>query len=393
MTVVRLFPRLLASCAFAATLTFAAAQPALSAEPAYANWFRYEQGVEAHWTFEEVPGDENQLKIKRTDGTGPVRKLFVLYPKPSSAYKVAISKILTVFANKGVNAEITVYNFKGDEQRGMDAIKLAEQDSNELIFSMGSKSTAFLWDSYKGGQIPVVSVCSKDPVLLGQMASYEEGSGTNFAFTSLNMPVEVQMAYILDFMPDLRNFSILVDSRNISAVETQANPMAALAKEKGISVQMLSVEDPANAAEELDGLVADAVTTMRKSDPLLERSLFWITGSTAVFREIDTINANADRVPVLSVVPEVVTEGPNSAVMSIGISFESNAHLASLYAHSLLQETAKVGDLNVGIVSPPDIAINFLKAREIGLEIPFSFIESASFIYGYDGEAVRSTGG
>ena len=156
---------------------------------------------------------------------------------------------------------------------------------------------------------------------------------------------------------------------------------------------MLSVEDPANAAAELDDLVANAVTTMRKSDPLLERSLFWITGSTAVFREIETINANADRVPVLSVVPEVVAEGPDSAVMSIGISFESNAHLASLYAHSVLQKTAEVGDLNVGIVSPPDIAINFLKAREIGLEIPFSFIESAGFIYGYDGEAVRSTGG
>ncbi|WP_282610677.1 ABC transporter substrate binding protein [Pelagibius sp. Alg239-R121] len=393
MNAVQHLPRIVASCLFAVCLTLFAGQPAVSAEPAYANWFRYETEQEAHWKFNEVPGDENQLVITRTDGVGPVRKLFVLYPKPSSAYKVAISKILSVFANKGVNAEITVYNYKGDEQRGMDAIKLAEQSESELIFSMGSRSTAFLWDTYKGGAIPVISVCSKDPVLLGQAEAYDQGSGTNFAFTSLNMPVEVQMAYIVDFMPDLRNFSILVDSRNISAVETQANPMAELAREKGISVQMISVEDPANAAAELEGLVSSAVTTMRKSDPLLERSLFWITGSTAVFREIETINANSDRVPVLSVVPEVVAEGPDSAVMSIGISFESNAHLASLYAHSVLQRTANIGDLDVGIVSPPDIAINFLKAREIGLEIPFSFIESASFIYGYDGEAVRSTGG
>ena len=297
------------SCMLALGGAVFATHPATAGEPAYASWFRYEKELEAHWKFDEVPGDANQLRISRTDGTGPMRKLFVLYPKPSSAYKVAISKILMVFSNKGVNAEITVYNFEGDEQRGMDAIKLAEQSESDLIFSMGSRSTAFMWDHYKGGEIPVVSVCSKDPVLLGQMDAYDQGSGTNFAFTSLNMPVEVQMAYIHDFMPDLRNFAILVDSRNISAVETQANPMAELARQKGISVQMLSVEDPDDAAAELNSLVTNAVTTMRKSDPLLEQSLFWITGSTAVFREIETINANSDRVPVLSVVPEVVVRG------------------------------------------------------------------------------------
>lgn len=54
--------------------------------------------------------------------------------------------------------------------------------------------------------------------------------------------------------------------------------------------------------------------------------------------------------------------------------------------------TSSVGDLDVGILWPPDIAISFLKAREIGLEIPFSFIESAGLIDGNDGEAVRSTG-
>jgi putative tryptophan/tyrosine transport system substrate-binding protein len=55
-----------------------------------------------------------------------------------------------------------------------------------------------------------------------------------------------------------------------------------------------------------------------------------------------------------------------------------------------LSGAAKVGDLKVGIVSPPDIAISFLKAREIGTRVPFSFFESASFVYDYDGRPVRS---
>jgi putative tryptophan/tyrosine transport system substrate-binding protein len=41
-------------------------------------------------------------------------------------------------------------------------------------------------------------------------------------------------------------------------------------------------------------------------------------------------------------------------------------------------------------VSPPDIAISFLKAREIGLRIPFNFYESASFIYDYEGRPART---
>jgi putative tryptophan/tyrosine transport system substrate-binding protein len=137
--------------------------------------------------------------------------------------------------------------------------------------------------------------------------------------------------------------------------------------------------------------VKSAVAVMRKSDPTLGQSILWITGSTSVFGEIATINQNSDRVPVLSVAPEVVKAGDDSAALAIGISFESNAHLAAVYGAEILAGTQKVGELPVGIVSPPDIAINFRKAREIGLEIPFNFIESANFIYDYEGQAVRKT--
>ena len=48
--------------------------------------------------------------------------------------------------------------------------------------------------------------------------------------------------------------------------------------------------------------------------------------------------------------------------------------------------------MGVGIVSPPDIAINFRKAREIGLKIPFGFLERATFVYDYQGRMVRRNG-
>jgi len=367
--------------------------------PPYASWFRYKKRVAENW---EISGfEDNPYKVRiRLRGDDQIRgveteprwRVFVLYPKRSSAYDVAISKILEMFAERGIQAEITVMNFRRSDESGNAALKLANDEKMNLIFAMGSQSTAWLWKNYRDGKIPVVSVTSKDPVILGQTKDYDKGTGTNFAFTSLNMPVDAQMAYVRELKPNLKNLAILVDSNNVSAMRTQARPMAAMARSKGIRVLRLEVKKSENAAEELASMVKNAVSSMRKNDINLDHSLFWVTGSTSVFREIETINAHSDRVPVLSVVPEVVKEGDASAALSIGISFESNAHLAALYGIKVLTGEKDVGDLEVGVVTPPDIAINFRKVREIGLRIPFSFVEGASFIYDYDGKPVRSRG-
>ena len=384
---------LVALAAFAAIglagLPAAAEQP-----PSYREWFRPQEQTFEAWDFVEIEGDGSQVMVQKKNGgkLGPVVPIMVIFPRPSSAYDIAMSKILDVFHEKEINASFLLYNFHKDPARGNEALTLAKRQGYELIFSMGSESTAWLWKNYRGGEIPVVSVCSKDPVVLGQSPAYDVGTGTNFAFTSLNMPIEVQMAYVKELKPDLKNLGVLVNSQNVSAMETQAKPIKEFAQRLGIRVVELAVQNPDRATAELRGLVRDAVRVMRKNDPTLSSSLFWITGSTVVFREIATINENADRVPVLSVVPDVVMPGSDSAVLSIGISFESNAHLAAIYGADVLQGRVNVGDLNVGIVSPPDIAINFLKAREIGLEIPFSFFESASFVYDYEGRIVRNNG-
>jgi putative ABC transport system substrate-binding protein len=369
------------------------ADPAKAADKAgFSSWFRYSAEIEQAWQISEVPDDPSMAVMRRRSeqGRAPAQRVMVLYPRPSSAYDTAITKILQVFDAKEINAEILAVNFDMNGTLGRQAIDLAKAKDVSLIFAMGSESTAWLFKHYRGGAIPVVSVCSKDPVQLGQMPDYEHGSGMNFAFTSLNMPLDVQMAYVQELRPDLKNIAVLVDSKNVSAVQTQAEPIADYARQRGIQVIVGAINDPNQAKQELPGIVDDAVRTMRKSDPDLTKSLFWVTGSTSVFLEMKTINEHADRVPVVSVVPEVVKEGPDTAVMAIGISFESNAQLAAVYASDILAGRVRAGDLKVGIVTPPDIAVSFLKAREIGMRVPFSFFETASFIYDYDGKAVRT---
>jgi len=178
-------------------------------------WFRYGPGVDSAWTISADPAKPLQLSVQRKAraSSASSKRVLVLYPRPSSAYDIAITKILQEFDAKDVDATVTVINFEMNDVRGTESIQFAENNKIDLIFAMGSESTAWLFDNYRGGKIPVVSVCSKDPVQLGQIKDYERGSGSNFAFTSLNVPVEVQMAYVKELRPDLKNLAVLVDRR------------------------------------------------------------------------------------------------------------------------------------------------------------------------------------
>ena len=381
--------RMKAAALITAALLAAAIPEAAGAERPFGKWFKYSADVESTW---QVTGDAarpNYVSIRRIEASGARKRVLVMYPRPSSAYDIAITEILRTFASKEINADIDVINFELNDARGIAALREAEGNKVDLVFAMGSESAAWLFKHYKGGALPVVTVCSKDPVQLGQMKDYDSGSGNNFAFTSLNVPVEVQMAYVKELQPELKNLAILVDMKNISAVQTQAQPVADYLKEKGVTVIWGSVRNPEKAREELAKIVPDAVTEMRKTDPDLSRSLFWITGSTSVFKEMRTINQYADRVPVVSVVPEIVTKGSETAVLAIGVSFESNGRLAAIYGAQILSGK-QAGKMKVGLVSPPDIAISFLKARQIGMRVPFGFFEAASYVYDYDGRPVRT---
>jgi putative ABC transport system substrate-binding protein len=354
-------------------------------------WFKLLGGALEDWEIAAVSESRLRCTVTRRGRSGG-RRVHVVYPRKSTAYDVAMTTVLETFGAKSVDATFEVANFEQLDERGFALLWEAEQTRCELLFSMGSESTDWFWRKARSGSVPIVSVCSKDPVLLGQMPDYTSGSGVNFAFTSLNLVPEVQLAYLSQLKPDLRAVAILVDRKNLSAMETQALPFEAACRRLGVEAFLVAVQEPARAAAELAELVPKALERMRGTDPGLRSSLLWITGSTSVFTEITVINRAAGHVPVLSAVPEVVRAGPDSAVVSIGVSFENNARLAAAYGLDILAGRARASDLKVGVLSPPDIAINFMKAREIGLQIPFSFFEMAENIYGPNGRVVRSRG-
>lgn len=374
-------------------LALLATLPAHASDLLASDWFALGDRALQHWNVSQPdPADNRRLLIQRKEpAAGPLRRVMVIYPRKSSAYDTAMTAILADFAARRLSVEFLAVNYATDARRGSALLREAKRDGIALLFAMGSETVDWMYQEHRDIPIPVVTVCAKDPVQLGQMPDYERGSGNSFAFTSLNPLLDVQIEYLRELKPQLKNIAILVDAKNASAVETQARPIAEALGQQGVTVLDVAVTDPVQARQQLAELVPQAVAQMRQTDPALQHSIFWITGSTSVFAEIATITAHSDRVPVLSVVPEVVQAGRDSAVLSIGVSFESNAQLAAVYGAEILGGR-KPGEMKVGVVSPPDIAINFRRAREIGLKIPFTFFEAASFMYDADGRPVRADG-
>lgn len=358
------------------------------------DWLELSPAALADWAMAPVPDHpERRVYTSKWAADQPPRyRLMALVPKPSESYGVALSKIMEVLAEKQLGVALTVVNFDGHPQLGLDALAWADADGTQLIFSVGSNSTAFVHKRYAGGKLPVVTVVSKDPVLMGQIDSYDRGSGTNIAFTSLNMPMDTQIAYLRQVRPNLKNIGVLYDKKNASAVVTQVEPLDEAAKAESFRVLHVAVDGGSDPVADLKQGLPAAIEQMRGSDPALTGSVFWITGSTAVYENIATVNQYAANVPVISVLPNVVREGEDSAVLAIGVDERTNTHLAAIYALEILEGRADPGRLPVGRVTPPDIAINFRVARRIGLQLPFAFFESATFVYDYDGKLVRSFG-
>ncbi len=373
-----------------------------STEPIVLDWMSVKDPEDDYWKLVTELTYTSQFPgmVIRLDPVNkfPIYNIWFFYAKKSSAYDTALNTILTEFRNRDIQATFTIinveYNAKDKEAsllRFAAAVQTAQTDQADLIFSAGSDATAVFYSQFAKLGIPIVTVNSKDPVLLGQLPDYENGSGTSMAFTSLNVPIDLQMNYLLQFKPELKNIAILYSSSNKSAIETQVNPIRKAAEALNIHVMDVIVENADTAQEELAQKVPLAVAEIQKSDAEMQNSIFLVTGDTTVFSQIPTINQNADKIAVLSVVPENVQAGDDSAALAIGVSFVSNAQLAAYYAAQIL-DGADPGSFKVGVVSPPDIAINFKRARAIGMKIPFTFFESASFVYDGIGQLVRKNG-
>ena len=168
--------------------------------------------------------------------------------------------------------------------------------------------------------------------------------------------------------------------------------MRAAAERLSLNLVDITVSGAATASDELEAGLPRGIDAMRRLDPELANSVLLVTGSTSVYERIGLINRYAGDLPVISMLPDIVRAGDESALLSIGVNLTSALKLSTVYALDVITGKADPGSLPVGSVSPPDLAINFRVANRIGVQIPFSFLESSTFVYDLKGIEVVAFG-
>ncbi len=370
-------------------LMFVLFSPLLKANES-GNWISFSPDLRKKWKITTHTTITITPKVKPTMRS--TDKILVLIAKESSAYSTALESALNIFEKQQYFPNLLIVNYQENSNLAQYYLTKAQKENYQLIFAMGSVSTDYLITHFKNKKIPVLSICAKDPVLMGYVKDYESGSGKNFAFTSLNIPASYQIFYLNKLIFNLRNICVIYEKNNTSAWQTQAKPIKDYATENLLNYREITVNKPELARQELKNKCRQEVIELKKSDPDLKHSIFIITGSTSVFNNIDVVNEVSEYIPVFGLSPSMVSEGKNSATLAIGVSFELNAQLSAIYALKILRENCDPGKMKTGVLSPPEIAISFQQARLKQLKIPFSIVEAAGIIIDKNGKLVKNQG-
>lgn len=363
-----------------------------SESPFYLSWLELDNQFGNRWSWQDGGYNLEGRLYSSSAISNPDNRILILCAKKSSSYILAFNSILEVIEDRLPSTEFYFYNFNKDFDQADRIVNSGIMEEIDLVIAMGSEGMIYASENLEGLNIPVVTCINKDPVLLGYLNDYKSGSGTNIAYTSVNVPLNVNIEWIYKIKPELKAITILYDPDHSSVVASEVRPLIAELQVNGIDTFDGGVASGETLEEDLSSTIQQGLEYMNSVDPGLENSLFWITSSTNIFSELEIISANTGNVPVASSVPNTVNETENSAMVAIGIDRRNSANLAALYVVDILLGYSSPGDLPVGVVTPPDISINFQTAERIGESIPFEIFENASFIYGYEGTLLRSFG-
>jgi putative ABC transport system substrate-binding protein len=368
---------------------------ATGVDPTTLTWVKLTSKTLASWSLtEDVPDGARFTLSPNNLATlpGAPKRVLVIFTKPLNSFDDTLAKILSVLTEKQAPVVLTLVNVQQKDALLHAALAYGESAKFDLLAPMGSEVTQSVHDMYQNGKLPVLSLFTKDPVLQGYLKDFTTGSGTNLAYCTNAVPIEVQMAYLRQLKAGVKNIAVLYSDTSRSTLEAQVLPLKAIATKQGINVLDVVVHNDTQPGPEFQVAVPRALASMATGDPGLQASVFWATGTTAVINSVGLLSGMIGNLPMFSVYPDLVQQGSGSAILSVGVANVNLGLLDANYMLDLLYNGKTPAVMQAGVVSPPDLAISFMKSRQIGLSIPFGFFENAGYVYDHNGKAVRSNG-
>ncbi len=190
----------------------------------------------------------------------------------------------------------------------------------------------------------------------------------------MNLPADITLSFLRRFKPSLTQIGVLYAKSNTSAYLTQFLPLQKEAEKQGVTVFPIEVDEN-NPELALQYVMQTTVESMKVNDGNLRQSLLWLTGSSSLLNRLDEINLYSEQLPLLTAVPDAVNGTQQSALMSVGVGFENNAHQAALYGIEVLKRAQHLPLCLWACCRHQTSRLALNKQYRVDTQLPFVLIE------------------
>ena len=209
--------------------------------------------------------------------------------------------------------------------------------------------------------IPIVFTTGLDPVTAGLVKSINrpEANLTGASFYSGGPIIAKQLGILRELVPNVTEVAMLVHPSGASA-NSQMKDAAVAARQNGVVLQFVNVEDALKLEETITGIKADAL--LIAVDPIFDS------------RPSEVVAGSAHRhLPTMYYIREFVEAG---GLICYGASILGTYRQAGTYAGRIV---AGVKPIDLPIVLPTrfELIINLKTANALGLVVPSSLLASA----------------
>ena len=269
-------------------------------------------------------------------------------PRYHEAHR-AFVKALATHDYKAPSTEIILQTPNSDPLSWVAEVRKLNSSKTDLIVTYGAPASLAAIREAAG--IPVVSVdvfASEQPI-------------KGLCGVSSRVPMVTLLKTLLDIRPYQR-IGVLYTAREFGS-QQQLDDVKKFAARLGITV--------------LEGSVSYAAALDAELNKLLDKCGAVVVTEGSIFgQQFDRIVARskAKKIPIVSTMPDAAEKG---AIVSLEINPQEQGYLAAEMAVRVL-EGAKTEFLPLVRPQRVDLVINMRRAREIGIEVPFPVLRSAT---------------
>ena len=260
--------------------------------------------------------------------------------------------------------EITVKNAQGDNGTADTIAKQFVSDDVDLIYSIATNASQAAVNATGGTDIPVVFNAVTDGVEAKLVTSNEKPGG-NVTGVSDAAPLEKQLEMIREFLPEAKKIGMIYNIGEVNG-KLQVKQVEKLASKYNFKIVKKGVSATTEIATAAEQLAGDVDCIYNITDNM-------VVSATASI----TDKANAKNIPVFAAEDGQMKAG---LLASDSISYEKLGEQAGSVAYDILVNGKKAGDIPVETAKDTTLYINKKVAEQMGIKIPDSLAERATFV-------------